>query len=237
MKSPASNAVFISDLHLMSPRSVVDLNPVWIAYQYSGRELLVLGGDIFDFRWSTLGSMKASLAAAEAWLRWLIDDWPGCIIYLPGNHDSHPRFLQLLDSLQNEASNFSWEPHAIRLGTTLCLHGDLYDAGSEAGLAEYRSQCHHEKAQPAFVQTAYNVAVTAQIHRLIPWLRNRRGQVCQTLSSQLVDIPMDTEDINSVIFGHTHHHLDGHEVAGIRFFNPGAALKYSVFQPVEFQVE
>ncbi len=237
MKSPANNAVFISDLHLLSPRSAMDLNPVWIAYQHSGGELLVLGGDIFDFRWSTLGSITASLAAAETWLRQLIDDWTGRIVYLPGNHDSHPRFLQLLDLLQSEVSDFSWEPHVVRLGTTLCLHGDLHDAGSEAGLTKYRAQFHHEKMQPAFVQSAYNVAVTAQIHRLIPWLRNRRGKVCNKLSRQLMDMQSHTEGINSVVFGHTHHRLDGWEVAGVRFYNPGAALRYSAFQPVEFRVD
>lgn len=237
MKSPANNAVFISDLHLLSPRSVFDLNPLWIVHQYSHSELLVLGGDIFDFRWSTLGSTKASLAAAEMWLRQLIDNWTGRMIYLPGNHDSHPEFLQLLDSLQSETSAFSWEPHAVRLGTTLCLHGDLYDAGSEAGLMKYRAQFHHNKAQPALVQSAYNAAVTAQVHRVIPWLRNRRDKVCRKLCHQLKDMQMGTNGINTVIFGHTHHRIDGRDVADIRFYNPGAALRYSAFQPVEFRVE
>ncbi len=237
MSSPANNAVFISDLHLLSPRSAIDLNPVWIQYQYAGKELLVLGGDIFDFRWSTLGSMKASLAEAETWLRQLIDDWSGRIIFLPGNHDSHPDFLQLLNSLQSEVSTFSWEPHIVRLGTTLCLHGDLHDAGSEAGLTKYRAQFHHEKTQPAFIQSAYNAAVSLQIHRLIPWLRNRRGKVCNKLSRQLVGTHAGTEGINSVVFGHTHHYLDGLEVGGVRFYNPGAALRYSTFQPVKFRVE
>jgi len=206
--------------------------PAWIQSQYADKQLLVLGGDIFDFRWSRLESPAASLNASEVWLRCLLDDWSGRIVYLPGNHDSHPQFLDLLDQFQTEADNFSWNYDSVRFGNTICLHGDLFDAGSVERLSAYRSRFHDEQPKSALSHGLYDLAVEARIHRLIPWVRHRFGSVCESLVLQLAQT--DEDELRSVIFGHTHHRIDGQRVGPFEFHNPGAALKHLLFEPVEF---
>ena len=49
---------------------------------------IVLGGDIFDFRWSDLGSHDDSLKQAQDWLEHLINHaGQAQVVFLPGNHD------------------------------------------------------------------------------------------------------------------------------------------------------
>ncbi len=62
------NGLFISDLHLFSQRSIGQ----WHWEQHQGliesAKAIVLGGDIFDVRWSQQGNLDATIAAATDWL-------------------------------------------------------------------------------------------------------------------------------------------------------------------------
>ncbi len=148
MSASANNAVFVSDLHLFSPRSSADTDPVWLCKRYPDKQLLVLGGDIFDFRWSRLGSIADSLAAAERWLAQLCDAWPSRIVYLPGNHDCLDDFLLTLNRIGQQSDQFEWHFHEAVFGDTLCLHGDVIDAGRVGNLARYRDRFQHTDPQP-----------------------------------------------------------------------------------------
>ena len=91
--------LFLSDLHLFSRRSVGqqrwDQNRTLI----SAASTIVLGGDMFDFRWSQLGSLDATLDAANLWLENAVALNPRASwVYLLGNHDCHPRLLKLLST-------------------------------------------------------------------------------------------------------------------------------------------
>jgi UDP-2,3-diacylglucosamine hydrolase len=54
----------ISDLHLFSPRSKAVELLVGIQEKLASADVLVLNGDIFDFRWSTLPDTQATIVAA-----------------------------------------------------------------------------------------------------------------------------------------------------------------------------
>jgi len=59
---------FLSDLHLFSRRSIGQQRWEQYADSIAAAESIVLGGDMFDFRWSHLGALEATLDAAATWL-------------------------------------------------------------------------------------------------------------------------------------------------------------------------
>lgn len=237
MASSANNAVYVSDLHLFSPRSSADPNPSWIVERYSEMELLVLGGDIFDFRWSRQGSVSETLHSAEQWLVQLCQTWRGRIVYLPGNHDCLDDFLLTLDRLARQTATFEWHFHYAAFGGTICLHGDVIDAGSPARLARYRDRFQHTDPQSAMAHTVYDAAVGLRVHRLIPSLRQKFRNPCEALLPHVRELRKDTQPIRQVIFGHTHFPIDGLQIDEVCFHNPGAALRHLKFCPVEFRTD
>ena len=79
---------FVSDLHLLSSRSVGAR--LW--QDFRGEllrcNLLVLGGDIFDFRWSRHEELSHSLSEVSNWLDALLKHYPQLrVAYVLGNHD------------------------------------------------------------------------------------------------------------------------------------------------------
>lgn len=237
MSQTATNAVYISDLHLFSPRSSAQSDPLWIPERYPDRELLVLGGDIFDFRWSRQGSVAESLKAAERWLLQLCDAWPGQIMYLPGNHDCLDDFLLTLDWIQLRHSCFEWHFHFAVFGQTICLHGDVIDAGSPDRLARYRDRFQHTDPQTPVAHTVYDAAVGLRVHQLIPSLRQRFRNPCAALLPHVRQLQASGQKIRQVVFGHTHFPVDGQQVGEFRFHNPGASLRHLTFRPVEFRTD
>ena len=111
MHSPAQSShkrYWISDLHLFSSRSLGDRH--WDAILSAARqaETFVLGGDIFDFCWSTRASDKVSVDEAVTWLDKLISHAPGCRFhFLLGNHDCHRSFIDRLARLEETAPNLT----------------------------------------------------------------------------------------------------------------------------------
>ena len=91
------------------------------------REVFVLGGDIFDFRWSRIPILRAVQMAAT-WLRELAASCPQCHFHLVlGNHDYHQALIDRLVELEKEVSNLSWHRYYVRLGSSVFLHGDVAD--------------------------------------------------------------------------------------------------------------
>ena len=203
--SDSQNSVFISDLYLFSPKSVADPDPFWIARRYSDKERLLLGGGIFDFRWSRCGSTAATRSTSEQWLRRLFDRWSGSIAYLPGNHDSHPEFVRLPDRFQEQISELTWEFYFARFGDVICLHGDVCDAGSSDELTSYRARFHSHRPNSAIAHAAYDLAVAMRIHRMIPFLRHQFTDVCHFLADKVQRMAANSAGVRTVIFGHTHY--------------------------------
>jgi UDP-2,3-diacylglucosamine hydrolase len=220
---------FISDLHLFCPRSVSEETTEQLTQFQDASDCIVLGGDIFDFRWSTHASHDASLAAAREWLEDLLSvTGESRIVFLPGNHDCVPEFLEDLELLAAGQPRFSWHNHHVQINDCLFLHGDILDAGpSFDQLASYRSKFHHAEPKSRLSQRSYDVAVAMRIHKLIPNLIRLPRRTCKDLLSTLRKMDLvDSDSVQRIYFGHTHVAIDGIEVDGIKFFNPGGSLRH-----------
>lgn len=240
-KQPLSmtSACFLSDLHLLSPRSMA---PRWMHSIDSAchtSELIVLGGDIFDFRWATLGGHDATLAAARQWLSGLLERHCGSrVVYILGNHDSHPDMQELLDELARASGRLEWTADCYRLGDCIFCHGDILDAGSQAQLPLYRRRFQHERQASRAAHNAYEAAVAMRLHRALPTLLHRPRATCMRLM-ELLKLPSQPEHagVQRVFFGHTHVPIYELPLGQFHFYNPGAALRHLNFAPISFEID
>ncbi len=230
-----NGGVFVSDLHLFSPRSDAAYVPAKLAETNSEDRCIVLGGDIFDFRWSVRGSHELTLAAAVQWLEELLERTEQAHIrFIPGNHDCHPEFLHLLTQLAHREPRFDWYEHHFQIDDTLFLHGDILDA--HGNLNSYRAKFHHEHPQTGLNHKLYDGVVALRLHKLVPLVRHRPELTCRRLLGLIETLPAASEiPVQRIYFGHTHAPVLDHESQGIRFFNPGAALKHMRSQPQYFE--
>ena len=239
MLSSVEWGVFASDFHLFSNRSRAEQTIQTLrGLDHSPNNCIVLGGDIFDFRWSRLGSHRATTAAAIIWLEQLLQDVsPTQIVFLPGNHDSFPPFLEQLGSLAKEYPQFHWRPHTLQLGTNLFLHGDCIDAGGFHALPQYRNRFHDGKPHGTAADILYDASVFVRAHKLIPAIARRPLPTCRRLHYHLNRSPIDESEIKSVYFGHTHSAIDGLPIGAIKYYNPGASLRFMKSQIRQFRVK
>lgn len=221
--------VFVSDLHLFSPRSDACQIRKQLSLVTCHEQCIVLGGDIFDFRWSDKGGHLATLRAAHSWLYDLLESTGDTqIVFLPGNHDCHPEFLAQLSELADEVPRFTWFDHHVQIGDSLFLHGDILDARNNVrGLPAYRSKFHHATPQPRIAHRTYDMAVGMRIHKLVPRVRHHPLLTVQRLWSHIQHLPLSQQrKVARVYFGHTHVPIHGLRWKEIQFFNPGAALRH-----------
>ena len=245
---------FISDLHLFSSRCNYERHEATIRRAVEASDVCVWGGDLFDFCWSRIGGGDVSRKAAIDWLEaWRAEFPEKTFVYLTGNHDAQAAFRESLDQWarpHTQPENLSpsdtdgdnsdstgaaqhvrlpMRPgsvyvglDAIRLADTLMVHGDVIEGGrNSVGLDQYRNRWAHEPAtSPANLQNGlYDAAVTV---RLLHWARQQPDWM--------------HHNIGQVVFGHTHRCLRGVHVAGIDFYNAGAAVKHVKFEPVVLPV-
>jgi len=202
-------------------------------------ELIVLGGDIFDFRWATLGGHDATLAAARSWLSRLLDHHRDArVVYILGNHDSHPDMQELLDDLAHTNGRLEWTAECYRFGDCLFCHGDVLDAGSLSQLPSYRRRFQHERQASRAAHNAYEVAVAMRLHRALPTIFHRPRATCSRLT-ELLSLASRPEyaGVQRVFFGHTHVPIYELPLGPFHFYNPGAALRHLNFAPLSFEVE
>jgi UDP-2,3-diacylglucosamine hydrolase len=202
-------------------------------------QLIILGGDIFDFRWATLGGHLATLRAGRCWLNDLLKkNSHARVVYILGNHDSHPDMQELLDDVAAKSHRLEWYAESYQVADCLFCHGDILDAGGRAGLADYRRKFHDERPASRAAHHAYEVAVAMRLHRTIPTLFHRPRATCAKLSELLQLSPQgDHAPVQRVFFGHTHVPIYELPLGSIQFFNPGAALRHLNFAPITFEVD
>jgi UDP-2,3-diacylglucosamine pyrophosphatase LpxH len=232
----ARKGIFVSDLHVFSGRSKGESLPGELQGTYPESSLLVLGGDIFDFKWSSLG-VAGTLLASEKWLHTLLDQWRGEVVFLAGNHDCLPKFFGVLSQISRRCDRFTWHSHHFHLGDAVFLHGDVLDAGHDlAKLDSYRDKFHPKSDQSVLSRRAYSAIVAMRIHRMAPKMRHRELQTCQRLLGLLPQLVKVPHKIRRVFFGHTHVAIAGRELNGVKFYNPGAAIRHIAFNPVQFDI-
>ncbi|WP_437187517.1 metallophosphoesterase [Planctomicrobium sp. SH668] len=230
---------FVSDLHLFASRSTAysHFDELIAASKRSDR--CILGGDIFDFRWSRYRSPDATADAAIEWLQTFINSTGNCEIhFLLGNHDDHPLMHERLPTLASNFPRFQWSRFYHRLGDTLFLHGDVADRKMTAeGLEQQRDSFHHGSRSP-IQHRLYDMAVKANLHLLPPTAAYPRKTVAKRILSYMDQIGHGPDSgIKHVCFGHTHRPIDNYQLGDITFHNCGAPIGKGNFRIVHREVD
>ncbi|NLX95927.1 MAG: hypothetical protein GXY83_07110 [Rhodopirellula sp.] len=227
---------FVSDLHLFARRSQADRHLERLFEAAAGAEHFILGGDIFDFRWSQAHTIHHAVDDAIRWLAEMAAPHRECHFHLLlGNHDFHQEFIDRLVNLENAIPNLSWYPYYFRLGSNLFLHGDVADrVMSEEMLTHARSRWLHRKQRGLLLTRLYDLVVATHLHRPFPYLRYRKRVVAKRILAYLECIGQGPDDgVKNVYFGHTHQSLLGYEQGGLIFHNSGAPMRGVKFQILE----
>ncbi|MCA8997012.1 MAG: metallophosphoesterase [Planctomycetaceae bacterium] len=225
---------FASDFHLFSRRSTGDSHFEALVRIAKDCDYCVLGGDMFDFRWSVLTSDEATAQAALEWLARITDATDNTVVhFLFGNHDDHPLMHQLLPSLSTKRKDFEFSRFYYRLGNTIFLHGDVADRTMTAACLEQQRDSFHHGSRTPMQHRLYDLAVKAQLHRITPHAVYPKKRVAQRILSYLESIGHGINTgIEHVCFGHTHRPVDHYVLEGVTFHNCGAPIGTSNFRIV-----
>jgi UDP-2,3-diacylglucosamine hydrolase len=229
---------FVSDLHLFSRRSLAPRHEAALHAAASRARNFVLGGDIFDFRWSTYHTADETARQAVRWLDALVASHPQCDFhFVQGNHDCNRRFVSALETYNATRPNLSVHPYYLRLGNKMFLHGDVADR-AEICPERLRMRREHwgrdEKRRGNFRHALYDFAVQARLHRLAGKVAHPRRRAVHRILGYLGKIGHSREHgVEHVYFGHTHDALDNYRYRGVTFHNPGAPIAGLDFRIIE----
>lgn len=234
-----TKACFVSDLHLFANRSRGARHLNAIRQTAARSEYCILGGDIFDFKWSTLPSGDHTLDAALSWLHDLAVSVPDCRVhFLLGNHDYHPGLIARLPLLAQSLRNFEWERFFLRKGNTMFLHGDVADRKMTAARLEQRREKFRHEPRSRVHHRAYDLLVNAQVHDVLPKAVYPKRLVARRILSYLENIGHGPETgIEHVYFGHTHRAVNGYSHCGLTFHNGGAPIGRSRYRILELEFQ
>jgi UDP-2,3-diacylglucosamine hydrolase len=227
---------FFSDLHLLANRSSGPSVAHDIARAAKQAHTIVLGGDIFDFKWSTLLSLQHSIDDSIRWLESLVDANPQCMFYyVLGNHDAHPNFVASLDELAFRQPRLVWQPYVMRIDHCVFLHGDVVDCEpNEESIAARRRKVEDRPFPARSKHLLYDAVIRARLHRMVLHFVVRPSAVLRKLAIYLASQGLDAENgVRDVYFGHTHRDVDGVRHQGLTFHNGGASIKGLSFRIVE----
>ena len=231
---------FISDLHLFSTRCNADEHHDMIDRAVAESDLCVWGGDLFDFRWSRLGSETESVDRALQWLEDWYKKYPSKqFVFLDGNHDAHLPFSNELTRWSEQRERFTCGLDCIRVHDTLLLHGDVIEGkGDHSRFTDYRVRWRNKRNASQVANNIYDVAIATRVHRAAAFAAHRRRATCIRLMhwmrSQSDDL---TSGVRRIVFGHTHRRVRGYRLQGIEFHNGGAAIRHVPFEPVELDFD
>jgi len=232
---------FVSDLHLFASRSSASAHFDELIRASRQSDECVLGGDIFDFRWSCFRSPERTADAAIDWLRDFLNSTDNCKVhFLLGNHDDHPLMHARLPHLELEYSRFTWSRFYYRMGDTLFLHGDVADRNMTAACLEQQRNSFQHGTRSPLQHRLYQLAVQAHLHLLPPTAAYPRRKVARRILSYMNQIGQGPETgVRHVCFGHTHRPVDDYHLGEITFHNCGAPIGAGKFRIVrrDFQLD
>jgi UDP-2,3-diacylglucosamine pyrophosphatase LpxH len=231
---PHRRSFFVSDLHLFSRRSLAAGYEPALHSAAARARTFVLGGDIFDFRWSTFDSTEETVRHAIRWLDDLVASHPRCDFhYVQGNHDCNRRFVVALETYSAARPNLTLHPYYLRLGKSVFLHGDVVDHPRMCPqrLTRRRERWSHDESRNRVRHVLYDLAVTARLHRLAGKVVHPRRRAVRRILGYLNRIHQGPEaGLEQVYFGHTHDALDHYRYRGLSFHNPGAPIAGLAFR-------
>ena len=235
---PSLSGVVVSDLHLFARRSDATRCLASIEDDLDQAGVLVLNGDTFDFRWSTMGHHDDTLKSAIAW----VENWarkrPHQEIHLIlGNHDCLDAFVGELDALTEKHPRLSWHPIMVQLGEALFIHGECANGNmNENRLQAYRSTWRRDRVRGPRLTAAYACADRFGLTRLTHELWYPRSRTVRRVTHFLDRaLPGWRDSVHDCYFGHTHMPFQDYNLDGIRFHNTGSAIKGMGFNPLPFQ--
>jgi UDP-2,3-diacylglucosamine hydrolase len=215
----------ISDLHLLTNRSSADRMMPRLHEAAAEARLFVFNGDIFDFRWSKYRRMMPSIEFVERWIGELVTRHPDCqFVFIMGNHDSMPPYGELLTRLSQRYDNLAWEPHYLKLGPKIFLHGDVRESPTAAKLAVYRTRWHKPPHRKRLAHAAYYLFNWSRIPRLIQEMVPTHRLTSAVIKYLRVELGSDFETISDVYCGHTHRPVTDYRWGGLSFHNTGATI-------------
>lgn len=222
-----NQGIVLSDFHLFSSRSSFPALERAVRSELAEARTVVLNGDIFDFRWSTLDGNDQTVAAALSFLEELCESFPAAHFhFIPGNHDSFPPFIAELSRTSAEWSNFTLHQWMFRYGDALFLHGDQLHAPS--GLKElelYRARFHTGERAGRLLKAGHDLLVALRIHSLFGYNLDREAACRSILQFIRNAAPHELSELRSIYFGHTHRPFENVTVEGVSFNNTGALIK------------
>ncbi len=232
--------VVISDLHLFAKRSRGSRRFDELRSGLRDVDLVVLNGDTFDFRWSTLESHAATESAALEWLGAVVRDHPSCDVhFVLGNHDCLHSFRDRLAGLAESLARLHVHERCVRLGTSLFLHGDCTHRRMDAsGLADYRRSWEHDRQRSSLGAAMYELSDRLGLTDLVHRMHFPRERTVRRIAHYLDHVLPDwRESIRDCYFGHTHLSFADYIHEGVAFHNTGSGIRNMSFAPRYFEVD
>lgn len=227
----------VSDLHIFSRRS----NPAQYMDQLNSAlaksDMLVLNGDTFDFRWSTLPSIDQTIIEAMAWIQELSDRFPDCHIQVVcGNHDCRNKYINALIKLSDKNSKICWHEHYLHLENLLFLHGDCDHRHTRFDRFVKRTEPYAAAKKVSNVlsmiyQKADQSGLTGFAQRLTARPKRSAKRVFSYMNGVAPNI---LDNVEHVYFGHSHVPFTDFKYNGLFFHNTGCAVKNTTFNPIQF---
>ena len=235
---------FVSDLHLFARRSTAAAHYDHLVQTAAGCDLLVLGGDIFDYRWSTLASRQATTDAALDWLDRLLDDLPGTELrYLLGNHDHVQPLVDALPGFALVRPRLRWHEYYLRIGPAMFLHGDVADRPlrKESSREHFerrrsRSLHHGRRRRGRMSNAAYAALLQTRTQHVVPRVVYPKRVAARRILKYL-DLIGQRDGVTELFFGHTHRPIDAFRYQGVTFHNPGAPIGAAPLVALRTEVE
>lgn len=231
--------IVISDLHMFARRSRAHAVLDRVHRAVEEADVFVLNGDTFDFRWTTLPTIEATVRASLLWLENLAERHPDTDIhFVLGNHDCNQLFIDGLDELSGRVPTLHWHEYQIHLGSNLFLHGDCADYKMTAArLAANRRQWQFETRKADWMGVAYEYADRFGVTAAVPRVLCQRERVAKRILHYLHDaVPHVMPQVEDVYFGHTHLPFVDYLHRGIRFHNTGCAVGSLEFNMLRFDL-
>jgi UDP-2,3-diacylglucosamine pyrophosphatase LpxH len=225
----------VSDLHIFGSTSLYRHHIEAFLKSVQLYPVVVLNGDTFDFKRSTLESSAETVRQALLWLSDLCSRAPHTVFhYVVGNHDCQPGLISGISELCKAHANLHLHEIYVRIGECLFVHGDILDSdGVGQGLSEVRSR--YLNLEPSRASTIFGEIVTRLRLNWVEYLRHRKESIVPRLTTHLTSsLSSELKLSRRVYFGHTHVPFQDFTHNGISFYNTGSLIRGLRWMPIEF---
>lgn len=214
-------ASVVGDLHLFAKRSNGEVIFDSLSEVTKGSDIIIICGDLFDFRWSSFKTLEESFKSAAGRITSLLKNIDIPVVYILGNHDGIEGFQSYLNSLKEKFNNFKWYDDSYKLGDTLFIHGDI-PLKSEGKSVRGRKFKSDEKIYSPFMSWGYTLFTRLKIISLYRGLFKKSSPL--PLIHNAVELDSDYKEVKRVIFGHTHFALNSSVFKGREYHNCGTPM-------------